>query len=273
MTLPPTWPTNTRTWTWGSQVRTPQNAWTWPPQRAVSPATILGSLYHSDFDAADPGIVLNAGNVASIPNRGLDASPLVQAVAANQPAFSATSFAGGPGITGDGVSDTLLCAFNVPIPAGARPYIWVVCKANNLAVVNGIVACVFGTPGVAPYIVTWTNRTDGNAGGGLDMNSGGGAGTGVAPNDLLTKLQEGAPRAGGVSAFVRNNVAFNVPAGTCTTLGTQLNRIRALAFSEPASQFATGTLRRIILASNMPSATQITAMRAYLRAQPYGLTF
>lgn len=238
----------------------------------ISPLTILGSLLSSDFDVADPNVTLNAGNVASIPNRGTDGAPLAQAAGGLQPAFSATSFAGGPGMTFDGVDDTLLCTLNTAIAIGRRPYLWVVWQNADLVAANRIAASAFGAP-ATPYLVAWSNRADGNQGGGLDMNNGGGATTGVNPATAPTHLQECCPIPGGATAFLRDNVASAGAAGACTTSGTAITSVRASGFGVAVAQLTNAVVRRIILANDQPSAAQITAMRAYIRAQPYGLTF
>lgn len=237
---------------------------------ANTPAKILGSLLHADFDAADSGIVLDTGRVASIPSRGADGAAMVQGSAQAQPAFSATSFAGGPGITFDGVNDGLLCTLNTPIPIGRRPYMWVVYKANNLGLTSQIAVSLNGNP-PPPYMVVWSNRADGNQGGGFDVGSGSYAG--VPPASLVNRLDEVGLTVGGTDAFVINNAKYNASAASSQPLPTPITYIRASGYNTPPQQNTTCTLRRIIVANDMPSAAQISAMRAYLRAQPYGLTF
>lgn len=236
-----------------------------------SPSSILGTLLHADFDVADAGITLNGGNVQSIPNRGGDGAPLAQATASLQPAYGATSFAGGPGMTGDGVDDNLICTLNTPIPVGRRPYMWLVYKASSLALTFQIAGSCSGAAAGPAYMVGWSNRADGSAGGGMDANNGGGATTGLVANDTNTHLQEVGPTVGGTAAYVRDAVPTNIAGAASTTLGTAITQIRALSFA--GTQLSAGVFRRIIVANDMPSAAQITAMRAYLRAQPYGLTF
>lgn len=243
-----------------------------PASRAsLSPGGILGSLLHADFDVADPDITLNGGNVQSIPNRGGDSAPLAQATASLQPAYSATSFAGGPGMTGDGVDDTMACTFATSIPIGRRPYMWVVYKASSAALTFQVAGACSGAAAAPPYMVAWSNRADGNMGGGMDCNNGGGATTALVAIDTNTHLQEVGPTVGGTAAYVRDNVATNIAGAASTTLGAAITQVRALSFA--GTQFSAGVVRRIIVANDMPTATQITQMRAYLRRQPYGLTF
>lgn len=247
----------------------------------ATPATILGSLLHADFDAADPGIVLNAGNVASIPNRGGDSAAMVQATAASQPAWSATSFAGGPGMTFDGADDSMACALASAVPVGRRPYMWVVFKANNTTAANQIVAALYGNIANEPYFVVWSNRTGAPSkfSNGMKPNAAGSADAGTFLTNTETAnthLSEVGDTVNGTAGYVLDGAPTDVTGGGTVAVVTAqtLVELRAGAYGvAPSAQFSGCTIRRIIVANNLPSAAQLTAMRAYLRSQPYGLTF
>lgn len=239
---------------------------------AQTPGAILGSLLHADFDVADPGIVLNAGNVASIPNRGGDSAAMVQATATAQPAYSATSFAGGPGMTFDGVDDTMLCTFASAIPAGRRPYTWLVFQATNTALTNQIALSLYNQVSNALQAL-WINRPDvPGFSGQLDSGAVGGGLVTVAPTTAgVPHLFEIGYTVGGTAAFVFDGSASNAPSANAAPVASTLPKLRLGAHGDSAFAPGACTIRRIIVANDLPSAAQIAAMRAYLRAQPYGL--
>lgn len=239
----------------------------------VSPRTILGPLLHADFDAADPGIVLNVGKVASIPNRGGDSAAMVQATATAQPAFGAASFAGGPGITFDAIDDTMSCVFATPIPSGRRPYVWAVFKANSLTASDQVVAVLEGTPAVR-YFVVWCNRA-GTAVYSAGTSPAGGAGSisafGVPTEIVNTHLLEVGETINGIGAFVLDGLITNgTPSGAFVPTDAVLTTLRLAAY-QGTTQFGGCTIRRIIVANDLPSQAQIDAMRDYLTSQPYGI--
>lgn len=239
----------------------------------ATPAAILGSLLHADFDAADPGIVLNGGNVSSIPNRGTDSAAMVQATATAQPLYSAAGFAGGPGMVFDGVDDTMLCTFATPIPSGRRPYMWLVCQASNTAPTVQIAVSLYNAASNA-LLVWWLNRSDVQGFSG-QLDPGGPVGGGlvtVAPTAAgVPHLFEIGYTVGGTAALVFDGSASNAPSANAAALVSTLPKLRLGAHGDSAFAPGAGTIRRIIVANDLPSAAQIAAMRAYLRAQPYGL--
>lgn len=243
---------------------------------ANTPAKILGSLLHADFDAADSGIVLNGNAVASIPNRGGDSAAMVQGSGQAQPAFSASSFAGGAGITFDGVNDTMACTFATPIPVGRRPYLWMLFKAANTSQTDQIVSIIEAASG-ARYIVGWSNRS--GSAGVYAAAAPGAAGVGnspnLAPTELVnTHLLEVGDTVNGAGAFVLDGVTTSAgSAAPFVTTDQAMTTLRLAAYGGGGAQAGNCTIRRVIVANDLPSAAQISAMRAYLRAQPYGLTF
>lgn len=230
-----------------------------------NPASILGPLLHADFDVADPGVVLNAGGVASIPNRGNDTAALVQATAANQPVYGAASFAGGPGMTLDGVNDNMLCAFASPIPTGRRPYIWTVFKATNTNPTNQIISSLEDSV-ASRYMVAWCNRSGTSTFFAAISTVGGG---GLGNTDTNNHLMEVSAPPSGAATFVLDGVATDQGPGPA--FDAPMTSLRVGCYN--LTQFGAPTIRRLIVANGQPSQAQIDAMRAYIRAQPYGLTF
>lgn len=90
---------------------------------------IAGALYCAEFRAGDPAITIATG-VSNWPDYNGNGA-LAQATGANQPTFSATSFNGGPGVTGDGSNDTLRATLTTAVANGARPYIMIAGSAPS----------------------------------------------------------------------------------------------------------------------------------------------
>lgn len=224
----------------------------------VSVGSILGSLYHSDFSAADPAIVLNGGNVSSLPNRGIDGAPAIQSTAANQPAFSATSFNGGPGITFDGVNDSLQAALNSVIAIGQRPFVWVVGQFLALAD-NFVLLELSQNPEtssgirIAPVAPNLTAHTD-DAGAAETITT-------IASDTNRHLFGYGLLSTTTGKARIDGST-FN---GTLTGALVKAETTLALGSYSTGIAFTNCRLARVILASNEPSSSQLSAMATYLR--------
>jgi hypothetical protein len=92
-------------------------------------ASILGSLYHSDFDLLNSSRTMSSG-IASLSNLGPDGAPAIQATGSRQPTYSAAGFNGLPCLTTDG-GDALAAVFNTPLPIGARSYVFLVAARSG----------------------------------------------------------------------------------------------------------------------------------------------
>lgn len=241
---------------------------------SATPASILGALYYSDWDAADPSISILTGKVASVPNRGLDGAAQAQATAGSRPAWSASSFNGGPGMTGNGSSQFLQAVFNAAIAIGKRPYMWIV---GQQTVVNpGLtsVFCALSGSGGTPYEILY-GSPDGSTPQKWLMHSvsqtdtSGLLATGVN-GDTNRHLWEGGFIPTGVNAYLVDGAHAQTSTIT-SALGAAI--VQATMFSfKGTSQFGSHTIRRIIVASDQPSAAQVSQMRSYLRGQAaYGL--
>lgn len=221
-----------------------------------TPRSILGSSLHSDFDARY-GITLNGSTVSSWANQGIDTAAAVQAVAGKQPAYSATSFAGGPGITGDGTDDILVATCAAPFTIGTRPYAWIVGQWIAFGGANGGALWLrdAGATQYLGYTASATNHVNrrNDSSGTAATN-----GPAVYTTPLLTEIGF---TVGGVATMVVDGVATNtVPTGTPTALLTEI-----LIFGYPAGGwFGNFRAARVITATAV-TAAQITAMRAYLR--------
>lgn len=221
---------------------------------------ILGSLYFADFAANDPAMVLNAGNVSSWPNRGSDKAPAIQGTAANQPAFSLTSFNGGPGVTGDGVNDLLVATWNNPIAIGKRPHVWLVMQL--IATTNGRVQMEMTQTVVLDRSMQLYNAVANFAAYSDEIpdNFNGSA------IDTSRHMIEYGMTASATGRFRVDANAFN---GTGTNALTKAAEAMAIFDIKPGGSPANMALARLIMASDEPSAQQKADVRTYLRGNNF----
>jgi hypothetical protein len=94
-------------------------------------ANLAGSLYSNEWRASDPRISVVSGNLSSLPcfnNNGA----LAQATSGSRPAFNATGFNGGPGITTTGTPGKWAQAtLSSSIASGRRPYLFILLKITS----------------------------------------------------------------------------------------------------------------------------------------------
>lgn len=97
------------------------------------PDVILGASlwkWHRLFPG-DPALTLSGSNVTAWPCKASNGD-FFQITASRKPLYSATSFNGGPGITGDGAAgvnaDLLVATAPTPLVLGDRPYMWIVAQ-------------------------------------------------------------------------------------------------------------------------------------------------
>ena len=230
-------------------------------------ASILGSLYHSDFWAIDSGIVLNAGNVSSWPNRGLNGAAAVQATAANQPAYSASSFNGQPGVTFDGVNDSLAATMSTTSPAGARIVVFAAVQlvaapaAASVFLEFGQVArtnvmlfgCPVGSGATFGGRATLSDGTD-EAAGTLTSDTNRHVLTYMLINSNTGRVQEDATLANGTFHGTLDGTKDTIALGSSCAPGgfTNVRYHRIIIAHDPANP------------GNLPSAGQIAAVQALL---------
>lgn len=87
---------------------------------AFEPVAHLGDFLYELWDAERSDLITIATGVSAWNGSKLGLS-LVQGTGANQPTYSATSFAGAAGLTFDGTNDTLLYTLSGELPASAVP--------------------------------------------------------------------------------------------------------------------------------------------------------
>jgi len=238
---------------------------------ATSPSTILGASLHSEFRANDPLKTLNGGNVQTLHNYGNDASNSTQGTVADQPAYLAAGFNGGPGVQGDGASDLLVSVFNTAITNTHRPYLWLVAQDGQA---GDKYAC---TVRDNPLTDTWCNIMSDRAGNG-DWTSRRVSGSDEFRDSTVTRvgkalIELGWP-AGGTAALVVNGVAVD---GVNLSPAHSLQAMELCGFAA-LSSFNNCIFAHAILASDV-TAPQVTNMRAFLKganfpgytANSYGL--
>jgi len=237
--------------------------------RLVSPKAILGSLYHADFDAADAGISVSVGKVVSIPNRGADSGAMAQATAGLRPVYSATSFNGGPGMTFDGVSQAMLATFAAAIPIGSRPYMWLAFRQLDTTAADQAAA---GFAPTSQYFAFYSSMPGTAQFGGIISSGGGYSKLGVRATETSNcHSGEIGYTTGGTAAITVDGVSVDVASGSSGTIAAAVTGVGA-GYFPGFGQYGHCVLRRIIVANNEPSIAQRVAMRAYFRAQSYGLS-
>lgn len=227
----------------------------------VSPATILGLLYHTDFRADDPFRVMNGPtNVQALYNYGLDASDALQAAVLNQPAYGAATFNGGPGITFDGTTDFLQSTFNTPIVSGKRPCVWCVFQRVSSA--------------TAKYVATLQNAGITTA---LAVRLGATNFEGEKQDAAFVRMDSGVAKdtsrhlmklcfaVGGTGAMVLDGVTTNAANGNATNASLTLTTLGAITLLGVLTQPGNVVLARWIGASDAVTAQQDADMVTYLK--------
>lgn len=236
-------------------------------------ANILGALYHADFDAADPGVVLAGSVVTSVPNRGLDGAAMV-GTGTQKPLFvaSVAAFANGPGLQFDGVDDAMTCVLNTPIPAARRPMSWVVVQpltSGGDQVPGSMLTATGGR-----FLVSWTTRA---GSGKFEVGAQTASvtfGSGLDGTADLTRshLVEVADTVNGIAALRVDGGAGvdGLPTGGFGPISQSFTHLSIGHHN--GTQKATCIIRRFIVANDLPSPGQMNAVRAYLQGS-YGLRF
>lgn len=242
------------------------------PRRRVgwTPAA-LGSALALWLDAADAStITLNGSTVSQWRDKSGNARHASQPTAANQPTYTASAFAGKPGLTFDGVDDNLAVNYNY---AGNQATLYAVVSRLPGGSTEQFVFSSYGgtngTPLLAPMwalgfnLVTGTNwATYGNA----TFLSGG-----------VTLTTDGTPFALGLVSDISGSVLDAYTNGTRTgqygaapryTLGGARNFIGAEV--NGASRFLSGRVSEIIQTETVLSTTDRERLEGYL-AWKWGL--
>lgn len=247
----------------------------WPGKTSLftslDPASILGSSYHSDWDLADPGVVLAGGGttVQSVPNKGLGGGAMVLGAGAVLPTWEATGFGGAPSalFPAAGVAH-MRATFTVPIAIGSRAFVWSLTQCPLLGGGYGIsvfLADAGSTRGLIQYVYNAVNNVV------LVAPT---AGQAVAPPlaafDTARHLHEVGNVAGGTNGYGQDALTGNVGAAGQLVTDTALSRMLWTGYGDTSDQRANVRIARTIVASAEPSAAQRAAMRAFFR-RTYGL--
>jgi hypothetical protein len=230
-----------------------------------NPKTILGSacvlwLRADRFDVAT--------GVSRIYDRAKGtAQDAVQATAGAQPLGYGRSTSNGKFYTkGDTSNDYLLAPLSTTISAGARPYVWLVCKRGTagvgFALNNSVDAqnVLYFVMSATPYAGLTSSETSSTEG--LDW---------LAP-DTGVHLHE----AGFLAQVVGRYRVDGVPCLIGVHVGTsfrQANRVFIGAFTAGGSptSFNDAEIYESVVADSLPNADQLSQMRDYF-AREYGLT-
>jgi hypothetical protein len=217
-------------------------------------AEILSGNILLNYDARD----IPNGAVASWPSSGSDTTAMAQASAPAQPVRSGTAFNTiYPGVVFDGVDDELLVTLSTPIPAGSRPYAFVVAALNSTV--------GSGTIFHANTAVTGASQLTMDYSGGLFRYNR----INAAANDTnkTTGPADTSPHVFGLGCVV-DTCAFAVDgceyAGSVTgALDNLINRVR---LGSNSTLHGNVTVAHAIVCGSMPDVSRIAAVNALLRS-------
>lgn len=237
----------------------------------LTPDVILGTdlwKWHRVFPE-DPALSLTGSNVSNWPCKANNGG-FFQFLASRRPLYSATSFNGGPGVTGDGAAgveaDLLLATASSPILSGERPYIWIVAQRLSGGAATAVIGNIFnGASHRLSIASTNTNqwqferRTTGNN-----------VFTTFGTADNSRHLFETGYTAGGTDSHAIDGVAINSTATLALAAGISTMAI----YSNDDSTFPSNcNIAEIVVSRADPTALQKTQMRDYFGSiSYYGLT-
>lgn len=232
----------------------------------------LGSSLALWLDAADSStITLNGSTVSQWRDKSGNGRHASQGVAANQPTYTASAFAGMPGLTFDGVNDNLAVNYNYTgnqatlyavvsrLPGGSEEQ-WVFSSYGGTS----------GTPLVAPM---WARGFSSHSG--ADWAT---YGNNVFLSGGVTLTTDGTPFALGLVSDISGSVLDAYTNGTRTaqhgtggrfTAGTARNFIGAEV--NGASRFLSGRVSEIIQTETVLSTTDRQRLEGYLAWKWSGL--
>lgn len=215
--------------------------------------------------AQDPDISLNAGNVSSWPDL-LGNGALVQGTASVQPPYSATSFNGGPGVSGT-ATRWIKGTLGTAIPSGTRITVYLVFQFGSDS--GNTVFSLYGTP---------NGSFDLNSIGGVNMTCNMTCADGADPltgpaKDTNRHLFRATMRTTTTDKMKIDDTAYN----GVRTGGSAANTMTTLSlFSDNGSRIGNSTIADIFIMTGVPTAQQEADIRTFYRYDPtcayYGLT-
>ncbi|MCI4340176.1 MAG: hypothetical protein L3J73_02770 [Thermoplasmata archaeon] len=248
--------------------------------------SVLGALYHSDFDAEHGVTYDGSGHVSAWANQGGHGDAATGSQASADPLYSATSFFGAPGITS--AEQTQMTATLSAIPSGNRPYMWIV--LGN-AVTSSSYVLYYASLHDAGFVDEWEYieyaselspaayvrtfydlRTDSEGASETWACQGSGMFTdeGMTDCDPSSTRFDGGKHLvevgfteNGTATLVVDGVGHESPYPTGGAASADL--VELTIFGAPASSIGlTATVARVIVASDQPSSQQIADMRSGL---------
>jgi hypothetical protein len=226
---------------------------------------ILGAARIKEHRAADPLLSLNGSNVSNWPC-GANNGSLVQGTASVQPPYSATSFNGGPGVSGT-LTRWIRGTLTTTIPAGSRLTAWIVFKFGSDSGKT-----VFSVTDPLHGSIEMHNVGGVNLVASLPCSDGSDSIAGPT-KDTNRHLAQLTMRTTTTNRFKVDDVAYN-GAFTGTTL---FDETAVSFFGDNGARIGNSTIAHFVLMLGVSTAAQDTAMRTFFRFHPdclyYGLTY
>lgn len=232
-------------------------------QKIPTPLQVAGSAAVKWHRAQD-SLSLNVSNVSGWPCQVNNGS-LLQGTASLQPPYSATSFNGGPGVSGT-ATRWIKGTLSASIPSGSRITVYLVFKFGSDS--GKTVFALFGAS-TSSYDLNNIGNTN------MIVNStcsdGADVLTGPA-KDTSPHLLRVTMRGSTVDKLKIDDTAYD---GIRTGTSTQAMATLSL-FSDNGSRIGNSTIADIFIMTGVPTAAQQTAIRTFYRYHPtclyYGLT-
>ena len=251
---------------------------------AWTPAVLLGSslifadycaAHTSNLSAVNPYITIGTG-VSSWPEEASRNGAFAQGTTTRQPALSATSFNGWPGITADGSNDGLFAILNPTIATGSRLYMWILGKWTTTSIGKDY-ARILELSATAPATdsnVSFISSTDASNkfGGFSSLSDGTDDAAGVSSNGA-TMTTDAQLWEYGLINSTTGKLVVNGSATDGTVSGTTVTTTfsRAAMFYRLTDVLqAPACIHRVVIAHNtssitaLPSASQLAEMRILL---------
>lgn len=206
------------------------------------------------------GVALSGAAVTSWTDRKAGLA-LAQGTGVNRPTFDATSFNGVPGVTFDGVDDSLTLD-SAALPSGANPHeLWAVVQQDELAG-NAGVRTIFIFGGTASNTARSIGRTNNNV---LFAYCADGASSSAAsaPGSFAGR-QLARARTNGTNTFIQRDGGAEASIAQVPATGS--TRMRMGAFHTGTSQFWLGKIRDVIVTGAL-SADQAAQLQKFLLAR------
>lgn len=246
------------------------------PVAPVAPATIasvLGALYYSDWDLWQYGSSYTLGTgVASVANLGSCPAAVIQVTGSRQPSLQLWGFTSNAELLRaarfDGSNDSLMATLAPVIPSGSRSYFWVavagvpssqpsnryIAALQDLTYANGSAAV--STVAVADKFSGSHNNSVGS-----DTQD-----TGVSIG-VAKHLVEVAHTPGMVACIVVDGVPFNGVTERVPTADITRMVVGSCFYSGLPYGPSNVDVGQVVVATGLPSAAQILAVRSLLRTK------